>query len=279
MTTKTKIRPTASAGTLSAIVIVAALAVVAVMSTGAAALAPNLECPVSPSYPKNYFRNNLPAQHGYMGTTALEAYVQMDVTGDFDLVKVGNFTGIYVRYYSRNQRRPIDEYYINVDGTPVKVIEITTTPLGDAGQFCLNFDPPTDVSEHVEGVSLNDKFFFNAYYNKTAKGARFGEITRTEFFNFARNGVDSLNILTVLDNEHAGVESMTFFKFHRTSRHVVERCEETDEVKAIDGVATRSVHDYAQTFELGNGMRVPLDVIAPAYRAFFSGATAAATAA
>ncbi|AJF97236.1 hypothetical protein TW95_gp0502 [Pandoravirus inopinatum] len=274
--TKTKTQATLCARALLPMAVLAALAIMAVSSV--AALSPNLECPVSPAYPKNYFRDNLPAQNGYMGTTAFRAYVQVDVTGEADLVKVGNFTGVYLRYYSRTQRRPIDEYYINVDGTPVKVIEITTTPLGDAGQFCLNFDPPTDVSEYVEGVSLNDKFFFNAYYNKTAKGARFGEITRTEFFNFARNGVDSLNILTVLDNEDASIESMTFFRFHKTSNHVVERCEETDEVKAIDGVATRSVHDYAQTFELGNGMRVPLDVIKPAYRGFFPAAAAAAAA-
>nr|UMO78482.1 hypothetical protein [Pandoravirus belohorizontensis] len=273
MTVKPRIKTqgAACARALLPLAVLAALAIMAMGASGAAALSPNLECPVSPSYPKNFFQNHYPAQNRYMGTTALQAYIQIDVTGELDLVKVGNFTGVYVRYYSNVQRRPIDEYYINVDGTPVKVIEITTTPL-DAGNgdFCLNFDPPTDVVEYVQGVSLNDKFFFNAYYNKTAKGARFGEITRTEFFNFARNGIDSLNILTVLDNENAGVESMTFFKFHKTSNHVVERCEETDEVKAIDGVATRSVHDYAQTFELGNGMRVPLDVIKPAYRGFFA---------
>nr|UDO47345.1 hypothetical protein [Pandoravirus massiliensis] len=232
------------------------------------ALVPDLECPVSPAYPKNYFRDHFPAQQGYMGTTALAAYVQVDVTGEFDLVKVANFTGTYVRYYSRVQRRPIDEYFINVGGVPVKVIEITTTPLGGGSEFCLNFDPPTDVVEHVQGATLNDKFFYNTYYNKTAKGARFGEITRTEFFNFARNGVDSLNILSVLDNDNAGVESMTFFKFHRVSRSV-EHCPDTDAVTAIDGIATRSVNDYAQTFALGNGMRVPIEVVQPAYRHLF----------
>lgn len=260
------------ATTRRSIVAAAPLLVVLAIVLAAAsvhALVPNLECPVSPAYPKNYFRDHFPAQYGYMGTTALSAYVQVDVTGEFDLVKVANFTGTYVRYYSRVQRRPIDEYFINVGGVPVKVIEITTTPLGDAGQYCLNFDPPTDVVEHVEGATFGDRFFSQVYYNKTAKGARFGEITRTEFFNFARNGVDSLNILSVLDNERAGIETMSFFKFHRVSRSV-DYCPDTDAVTAIDGVATRSVNDYAQTFALGNGMRVPIDVVEPAYRHLFA---------
>jgi hypothetical protein len=237
---------------------------------GAMALVPNLDCPVSPAYPKNYFRDNLGGQNGYMGTTTFQAYVQIDVTGEFDLVKVGNFTGTYVRYYSNSQRRPIDEYYINVDGTPFKAIEITTTPIGDSGKFCLNFNPPTEVTEYVEGISLNDKFFIDVYYNKTAKGGRFGEITRQEFFNFARNGVDSLNILTVFDNNDASIESMTFFKFHKISNSVVQRCEETEEVTTINGVAPRSVRAGGDTFTLGKGIHIPIEVIDPEYRHLFA---------
>jgi hypothetical protein len=251
-----------------AVPLVIALALCAAVA-GVRALVPNLECPTSPAYPKDYFRDRFPAQDGYMGTTSFVAYVQVDVTGEFDLVKVANFTGTYVRHYSRTQRRPIDEYFVDIGGVPVKVTEITTTPLDGIGQYCLNFDPPTDVPEHVEGVTLNDRFLFNAYYDKTARGARFGEITRTEFFNFARNGADSLNILSVLDNDNAGVESMAFFKFHRASRRVDRRAD-TDAVEAIDGVATRSIDDYTRTFALGNGMRVPIDVVDPAYRHLFA---------
>lgn len=219
-----------------------------------------LTCPQPKAYPKFFLDNLWSGPQGYLGTTTMAGYVMVDATGNFDFVKAANISGTFLQYYSYSLGTYVSEMYIDIGGgVQVPVMNATFTLLdGDKnrynryGEYCMNADPASVMPGFVEGTPVNNKFFYNTYFNNTY-GPDFGNVMESEYFIFDTQRVNSLNCLTSF-TDSASIATFTCYRFQKVS----------DSVIIPGSTGNKRQIDNIDMVKIGNLM-VPVSIIDPKY--------------
>ncbi|BCS82585.1 hypothetical protein QLL95_gp0096 [Cotonvirus japonicus] len=246
--------------------------ILSIFSQCASAYPPNLVCPPYAAYPKDVFNNVLSAPQAFDGTTLISGSVLYDVTGNFDFVKVANISGTFLQWYSKEKGTVVFDMYIDIGGgVQVSVLNSTFTLLtsdkyGRYGDFCMSADPVELMPGYVEGMSLNDKFFYTTHYNSPLHGnfeANFGGVNQSEYFYISKDRKHAVNCLTSF-NENATIKSVTCYNFDKISNKVIyptPPCTKRSQ-------KVRSLDSFPEIVKLGK-YHVPIDVVFPEFRYLF----------
>ncbi|AEQ33398.1 hypothetical signal peptide protein and DUF5881 domain-containing protein [Megavirus chiliensis] len=232
------------------------------------AMAPGLKCPPPKAYPEDLLDNLWSGPQAYQGTTRVRGSVQIDTTGEFDFVKVANITGTFLQSYCKEIGSYFSEYYIDIEGVPVLVLNITFTLLEDDklsqyNSYCTKYTPGS--TEYIEATPVNNKFFYTTYHNTDIiRGPQpkfnFGDITQSEFFFLDSTRKKTINLVSAF-NPDATLKTFTTFNFEKVSNQLIPPT-------TSSGVQKRTVNDYSETVKIGK-LDIPIQVIQEEYRHLF----------
>ncbi|BCS82838.1 hypothetical protein QLL95_gp1285 [Cotonvirus japonicus] len=239
----------------------------------------NLVCPPPSAYPKDFLESVLSAPQAFMGTTLIDGYAMIDI-GGFNFVKIANISGTFLQWFDELKKTIVFDMWIDIGGgIQVSVLNSTFSLLnGDKytrySEFCMNGDPVSSMPGYVEGLSLNNKFFYTTYYNSPHNGtfdSSFGAVNQSEYFYISDDRKDAVNCLTAF-NPNATIKSLTCYNFHKVSDEVIYPVNPKPPCsnKRSDKRSYKRSNDVSpQIITLGK-YNVPIDVVYPEYRYLFS---------
>ncbi|QGR53595.1 putative membrane protein [Moumouvirus maliensis] len=245
--------------------------ILSIFSQFISAYPPNLVCPPHGAYPKDIFDNVLSGPEAFDGTTRISGSVLFDVSGKFDFVKIANISGTFLQWYSKEKGTIVFDMYIDIGGgVQVSVLNSTFTLLtGDKysgyGQFCMSADPVDVMPGYVEGMNINNKFFYSTHFNSPLNGTfdgKFGGVNQSEYFYISKDRKHAVNCLTAF-NINATIKSLTCYNFDKISDKIIypsPPCSKRNNIRTLDS--------FSKIVKLGK-ISVPIDVVYPEYRYLF----------
>lgn len=251
------------------LVILAAL--LALFTITVTATPSDLQCRLSSSYyPEAYLRLLWKGEEMYIGRTDAKGVIYKVINDTF-LEPQGEVFGEFVRSYSHILSTFVSKFYVLYQGAEFLAATIYQVPLKPdeftrLDESCSVYEPTDLAPQFSRTIPVADNFFTVAYYYNDFGNPLFGLIEGFEFFfgkPLAKNvpGLTSVNYLFRFKPDEASVDTLTVYKFTKTSNDPEKCSEEQNKRRSVIEIPKEDL-----VVNLGNKFRLPIDVIYPQFR-------------